>query len=458
MIDIFNTSPLFVDGQQWYPLDRSLLDYSLGRKIKPPFKLTAAVAAAHALMNASISPVIYRSAASAREAKRLPGGCPPITNRGGKGDNAPKTASFEAKENLKIVSIGKRGGFTLVRIPVKDKGFHKAHSFIDWVNFTFKTCQMPLVMKTGTQALTDDDYIHCLSQWIYEIFGIGITDKRLSGMNFYEHAYNIGNNGEGLVCIGGQQDSVMVTMKGQGLMASSPGWEVRLKAFLDRIPGVKLTRVDLASDNYNSKTTLDDYLGMYRADMFTNAGRPPNVECLGNWERPNGKGRTLYIGSRTAGKLLRIYEKGLQLANGFHERFPNWVRVELELKNTDRIIPLDVLLFPGQYLAGAYPALNGLHKMQNRIETQKKTVQSTFERALKTVNHQFGKYIYVFNEILGPEKTLEILTKKKHEIPKRLNFDTFEQYNESDFKHTEIMPVFRIHKEIPISSTNQRAA
>ena len=34
------------------------------------------------------------------------------------------------------------------------------------------------------------------------------------------------------------------------------------------------------------------------------------VSDAGNWKRPNGKGRTLYIGCRESGKSCRIYEKG----------------------------------------------------------------------------------------------------------------------------------------------------
>ncbi len=49
---------------------------------------------------------------------------------------------------------------------------------------------------------------------------------------------------------------------------------------------------------------------------------------------------------------MRIYEKGKQLGD---PESP-WVRWELELHNTDREIPFDVLLQPGRYVAGAYPA------------------------------------------------------------------------------------------------------
>lgn len=228
---------------------------------------------------------------------------------------------------------------------------------------------------------------------------------------------------------------MLVTIKGQGLLASKPGWEKRLYDLLTQIPESHLTRVDLANDNFNSDVSLDDYLSMYHADLFTSRGRPPEIEQHGNWVKPNGKGRTLYIGSRKSGKLLRIYEKGLQLANGFHEKFKNWVRTELELKAQDRVIPLDVLLRPGQYLAGAYPALARMHKTQELIRTAKNTVKSTFEQSLEVTRHQFGKHIWTQVQILGVDETIRRLTHGKNQIPSKLNFDTFEQYTESDYLH-----------------------
>lgn len=337
--------------------------------------------------------------------------------------------------------MGHSGQFKTVATPKPDLNRDVSHSFIDWVNFTFKKSNLPLKFNSN-EALTDLDYVHSLSALLFKVFGYGVVGQRASGMNFYEKSFDLGFNGWGLICIGGQNDTCSVTVKGQGLLASKPGWEQRLYDLLMSIPRATLTRIDLASDNFNSKLSVDDYLEMYKADMFTSRGRPPNVEQAGNWVNPNGKGRTLYIGNRKSGKLLRIYEKGLQLANDFHEKYPKWLRVELELKNQDRVIPLDALLRPGQYLAGAYPALADIHKVQDVIKTAKKTAKSTFERSLEITKHQFGTHIWTQVQILGAEKTIELLTVGKEEIPNSLNFDTFEQYNATDFLHSDKLITF----------------
>jgi len=365
---------------------------------------------------------------------------PPLSNRGGKSSTAEDGGnsalpSYEAKERLKIVASGNRGRPINVLIPKPDRSAKNSYAFVDWVNFTFNKFDVALDLPCGRPALTDDDYMVALSLVLSDIFGYGITSKRPSGLHFYSASYELGYHAWGTVCIGGQRESVLVAVTGQGLMSSKVGWEKRLYQFLRKYDSAKITRIDLASDNFDSPKTLDDYLEMYHAGLFSSRGRPPEVEQRGNWIRPNGKGRTLYVGSRLSGKLLRIYEKGLQLANGFHEKFPSWVRIELELKAIDRIIPYEALLNPGKYLAGAYPALNTVHVEQERIKTFKNQTVSAFEKAIETTRHQFGKYIFMAVEVLGADEAIKRFTKGKQELPRKINADTFENFDDSGYLH-----------------------
>lgn len=364
-------------------------------------------------------------------------GLPPITNRGGNEvqgvDGSETQFSIEAREFLKLVPIGK-GKTEKVWVPLPDRSRNRSYAFVDWINFTFKTANYPLKLHTGHAAISDEDYVTALSIELYKIFGYGVDCERETGLNFYKRTWNL-PYGWGHVCIGGQRDSVLVSIKGQGLAAAASGWERRLYDYLKTIPHAKITRVDLAHDNHYSSTTVDDYLTMYRTGLFRSKRRAPEVECLGNWEKPNGKGRTLYVGSRSSGKLLRIYEKGLQLANGFHNMFPDWLRVELELKNIDREIPFEVLLRPGQYLAGAYPALANMHLVQEFVKTQKNVIKSTFERSIETTRHQFGAHIWLQIQILGAEEFIKRVTKEREHIPKSLQFDTFVQLKMDGYQY-----------------------
>jgi phage replication initiation protein len=203
-------------------------------------------------------------------------------------------------------------------------------------------------------------------------------------------------------------------------MGPTPGWEPEMYAFLLTLQRPRITRIDLARDFFVGEYSPDRALQDYEAELFSLGARMPEVEQHGNWIRPNGKGRTLQIGNRKSGKLARIYEKGLQLGRGFSELFPHWVRAEEELHNQDRDIPFDTLLHSGQYLAGSYPAFSFIHGQQTRIQTKKNTAKVTYDALVNTAKHQFGKLLYVMQEIEGtPEAVLERVTREG--MPKRLS-------------------------------------
>jgi DNA relaxase NicK len=115
----------------------------------------------------------------------------------------------------------------------------------------------------------------------------------------------------------------------------------------------KITRVDIAYDDLDGdQGGVAAAVGWYKQGLFTNGGRPPSLCQHGNWI--DGHGRTLEIGKRENGKLLRIYEKGHQLG----DRKSRWVRYELELRSVDRVIPAAALLCLDELLCGSYPAMN----------------------------------------------------------------------------------------------------
>lgn len=113
----------------------------------------------------------------------------------------------------------------------------------------------------------------------------------------------------------------------------------------------KVTRVDLCKDFPNGEFTIDGAVTAYQEDLFSMRGRRPTCRQYGDWlERKMG--RTLYIGRAENGKAARVYEKGKQLG----QLDSPWVRAEVTFTAKGKDIPLDVLLFPDRYFAGAYPA------------------------------------------------------------------------------------------------------
>lgn len=319
--------------------------------------------------------------------------------------NTPLEESFLMMKHKKGV---------IVKVPKPDTNSDIKLSLVDWVSFTFHISRFS---KTAySQALQVD----LLSQELNKIFGFGVTEKRKAGLNFYTDSYELGSNGFGQLCIGGQNGTCLITIKGQGLLHSLKGWEHKLTIFLEQIEAT-ITRVDLACDLFDSPYSLNDFLQTYQDGLFTHQSIAPAVEQMGDWVNEKNNGRSLYIGKKSTGKRLRIYEKGKQLGGKFTSLFSAWVRVELELSNKGRTLPYAVLTQCGQYLAGAYPALSFIYEKQSTVKTSRKTTELDLKRSLEIVRHQFGAYIFAFNELYGSEKTIEMLTKGKEKIPARLN-------------------------------------
>jgi phage replication initiation protein len=290
-------------------------------------------------------------------------------------------------------------------------------AFVDTFSFTF---------KTGFFERGFDDHhkvIEDLSPSLILILGYGVTDQRPTGRNYYKHSYTLGN-GWGFVAIGGQRDTVNVHITGEGCMAARAGWEKRLYGYLKTIDDCgfrpRITRVDLARDFFNGEYTVDQIRESFLAGEFNpGAGLPLISDMAGDWDGRK-RGCTYYIGSRESGKMLRGYEKGKQLGGEFSRLFPNWNRVELELRNQAREIPLDVLLAPGQYLAGSYAPLHFIAKDAKRIKTKRNIVKIIYDAGVSAMRNQAGKWINLMMAMEGSaEKVVDLL--RRDGIPNRID-------------------------------------
>lgn len=341
------------------------------------------------------------------------GGCPPHANRGEKGT---------VPELVKLVI---EGG-VIKEVPQR-RGYGGDSAFIDWVNFTFgeetilnSGRQSKRVVNrdgnyveefdgvTGLVPVTDYEVMVAMSARLEYIFGYGITQKRSKGMHFYRDSWNVGESW-GVVCHGGQRGTVMVSINGSGLAAAKTGWEQRLKNFLESADRSRLTRVDFAHDDYTGETYSVDQADQDHTDgLFHIHGMHPDCEHRGNWKQPNGKGRTLNIGNRKNGKFCRVYEKGRELGDKTSE----WVRIEVEFKSVDRVIPFDCLLSPGEYLAASYPAFAWINQKQSRIELNKRTAQTNVDTAFAWLRHQCGASIGRLVDLFGAEEVLKKVTRE----------------------------------------------
>jgi phage replication initiation protein len=338
---------------------------------------------------------------------------PPLTNRGIK---VPTHPPVEIAARL-VIENGE-----VLEIPAR-RAVDGGAAIIDWLQFTVHEESFRL----WRQGITDDDVMieaSALCEWI---FGFGLTAQKERGMFFYEKTYVLGDD-YGMVCIGGerQRQTVLFSLTGKGCAAASQAWEKRLYHFFTGGIAVRpnITRVDLAHDDYTGEGiyTVDAVKGMFERGWFDAGGRPPACEMKGDWLRPAGKGRSFYVGSRKSGKLMRCYEKGMELGALWHP----WVRVEVELRSHQREIPFDVLLSPAQYLAGAYPALAFISEAQVRVETTKRAATIQYDKAVEWFKKTAGHYLWVFAEIEGGLDKLLQKCGRVGDFPKRLIVPTWD--------------------------------
>ncbi len=261
-------------------------------------------------------------------------------------------------------------------------------------------------------------------------------NRNVKGLHGYKYQYTIGDPDYilGKVCFGGNNGTVLFMITGKGCYEASHGWEYSLYRFLDEQEQARITRIDLALDDFEGEFSSAEQADQADTDnKFSLTNRQPSVQHLGDWKRHDGLGRTLQVGKRENGKMFRGYEKGKQLG----DRESLWFRSEIEFKNKDRVLPLDMLLNPTDYFAGAYPyalelvenKVSRFYQSAKMIKTKKKESEITLNKAIEVFRNQFGRYAktlrHLIPDIDGKSKDTIILdlieTDKKCDfVPKRL--------------------------------------
>lgn len=282
----------------------------------------------------------------------------------------------------------------------------KGVGFVDQLSFTFlnefyrnfELRHRVACWGGGTSWGCEDEIVRgAVDAILGHVFGVKVGAKRPVGLNFYKSTFALEDNA-GMVSIGGQGGTILVQLTGMGISIARKGWEKRLQKLSEILQRFVITRVDVAYDDIEGrKYSTDQALIDYQDGLYTCGGRWPSCEQRGNWIFPDGKGRTFYVGRRENGKLLRVYEKGRQLG----EAASPWVRVELELHNKDRLIPFEILLRPGAYLAGAYPALEWVAEgnVTEKIKTLTKVLEITYDNAVKHLVRSYGGLLKMISEV-----------------------------------------------------------
>lgn len=276
---------------------------------------------------------------------------------------------------------------------------------LDWLNFTLR----PSDTGTTPQAVVEQ---------VQAILGVNLEPR--SGMHGYE--FGVGHESGAIVCWGGesQRGTMWINFSAGALSLLDDRAFTWLQLLLfDTV--AKITRVDLACDFFQGEITVDDCVNYYRNKVFTTRGRTPTTSLVGDWLQAVN-GRTLYIGKAKNGKLIRCYEKGIQLG----DKNSKWVRIECQLTAVDRAIPHDILNDPARYFQGAANWPFTVSSAPLRIRTRVEREAVSFEKMIHETRRGYGQFInYMQLQGFNAQEIVEALS--RHGIPKRLHGPSFEK-------------------------------
>jgi phage replication initiation protein len=323
------------------------------------------------------------------------------------------------------------------RLVIRGESFNKNSNNDDGESYElFSLNGKPIVISTPLPKLDGEpyaaitDYLNCsfafkdhqLDDVIFDL--VNCLGNRFSpvtncfkGIHGWEESVQLGET-KTFFAYGGQNNTAFLTIPAQSCHMV-PSWFDLVILLRDKFKA-KITRWDGAVDDFEGKHSVDLAVEYYLDGKFNAGGKRPSCAQKGNWLIPDGLGRTFEVGKRENGKMMRTYEKGMQLGSKWHP----WVRWELELHSVDRIIPWDVIFEPGKYVAGAYPKATGwIQDEMQRIRTIQKTTQISYDYLTECASIGYGKHINVMLEIEGSaEKVIEKLIRDG--IPKRLDIPT----------------------------------
>ena len=341
---------------------------------------------------------------------------------------------------------------------------------VDWLRFTVRTRNAP-ALRSDVPVLSDNiwDEGYRLAQ-IYKLLNelpdcerdncgqaaeladrvaalLGPEFARSAtlgkGHDFYRHRWPILRNDVecGWVGFGASSESprqtaqagtIHVNLFGAACTFAAFGWREKLADLCDEL-SADITRCDLALDFFDGLSGgIERVAQDYHAGLCDVGGRRLKIRDI-NWLK--GRSRSVYIGSKEAGKETNVYEKGDQLFGEDAES--KWVRFELRYGNKLRELSADMLRRPADFFGGASDwhatvlAEAGESFTPEPVATDGRlapmTVEAEVFRNLKWSFQTASASIAAAFKFLGDEDFLRLVTGQK--LPGRL-----QRFNPSELK------------------------
>lgn len=255
------------------------------------------------------------------------------------------------------------------------------------------------------------------------------------GHDFYRFRWSIERHGSECGWVGflssgdsprqqAQAQTIHANIYGIACTFAEPGWNQRIADIIDETQA-KLTRADLALDFFDGfPGGIESIETDYKNGLCDSGGKRLKTSIAGDWF--NGHERSIYLGSREAGKQTNAYEKGDQLFG--RDAGSPWLRIELRYGNKLRVLPSDMLRRPADFFAGA----SDWHQAQllkaqaiatpEPVKTEKRlaleTVQAEVTRNIRWAMQTAAPTLAAAFQYLNESLFLEICTNQK--LPGRL--------------------------------------
>lgn len=241
-------------------------------------------------------------------------------------------------------------------------------------------CRGVFTMADGDEP--DSRIVSALAGHFADLLGFQIGEAR-AGRDYYKYSFTINNeHGQEVASVSGggesQRGTFCFSVKGNGCTFARLGWEQRLYDFFSPL-FAKVTRIDLARDFFAGEYGFKDAVKAFQDGEFSYRGRAPSKLAIG--DLIDGHSTTFQVGKRESGKTFRGYDKGHQF--GLMDDF--WWRSEVELRSNNRVVPLEVLIRPASFFAGAYAFCSRLldDVQPQTIPTGQKIAEASVERTVQ---------------------------------------------------------------------------
>lgn len=214
--------------------------------------------------------------------------------------------------------------------------------------------------KNETAALMMDFYEKTLKIWVNEVLGFDMSPMRGRGLHGYKDSMTLRANGVdvGFIGLGGQGNTVFFQISATGCKSLfSHITPFVLHHWLSKVFSVtKLSRVDLAFDDFDGNFDCNYAEAAYKDDWFrtSNRGKAPAINPNHKYTYDKDMNKVfeqemICVGSRKSNIYWRIYNKKLE--QGINQDDLSWYRSEAELKKWS----VDCLLNLAATYAGLCP-------------------------------------------------------------------------------------------------------